>query len=108
MTALSPRIAGLVTGWWHARAGEIAEHRFLDSPQVTAAEIIETLGQRTAERCCGRPIIAVFWVSRARGAGRAGGSGTQDRCLADAIVRRRALGRFWATAHRTDLSGLQE
>jgi hypothetical protein len=48
-----------VTGWWHARAGEIAEHRFLDSPQVTAAEIIETLGQRTAERCCGRRIIAV-------------------------------------------------
>jgi hypothetical protein len=41
------------------RAGEIAAHRFLDSPQVTAAEIIETLGQRTGERCCGRRIIAV-------------------------------------------------
>jgi hypothetical protein len=48
-----------VRGWWHARAGEIAAHRFFDSPQVTAAEIIETLGPRTAERCFGRRIIAL-------------------------------------------------
>jgi Transposase DDE domain len=41
------------------RAGEIAAHRFLDSPRVSAAEIIETLGRRTGERCCGRRIIAV-------------------------------------------------
>jgi len=41
------------------RAGEIAAHRFLDSPQVSAAEIIATLGQRTGERCRGRRIIAV-------------------------------------------------
>jgi Transposase DDE domain len=41
------------------RAGEIAAHRFLDSPQVSAAEIIETLGQRTGERCRARRIIAV-------------------------------------------------
>jgi hypothetical protein len=36
------------------RAEEIAAHRFLDSPRVSAAEIIETLGRRTGERCCGR------------------------------------------------------
>jgi hypothetical protein len=41
------------------RAGEIAAHRFLDSPQVTAEEIIETLARRTGERCHGRRIIAV-------------------------------------------------
>jgi len=41
------------------RAGEIAAHRFLDAPQVSAAEIIATLGQRTGERCRGRRIIAV-------------------------------------------------
>jgi hypothetical protein len=29
------------------RAGEIAAHRFLDAPQVTAAEIIATLARRT-------------------------------------------------------------
>jgi hypothetical protein len=37
----------------------MAAHRFLDSPQVMAAEIIERLGQRAAERCRGRRIIAV-------------------------------------------------
>ena len=41
------------------RAGEIAAHRFLDSPRVSAAEIIGTLGRRTGERCRGRRIIAV-------------------------------------------------
>jgi hypothetical protein len=41
------------------RAGEIAAHRLLDSPQVTVAEMIETLGQRTGEHCRGRAIIAV-------------------------------------------------
>src|SRR5260370_44264 len=41
------------------RAGEIAAHRFLDSPRVSAAEIIETLGRCTGERCRGRRIIAV-------------------------------------------------
>ncbi len=41
------------------RAGEIAAHRFLDSPRVSAAEIIGTLGRRTGERCGGRRIIAV-------------------------------------------------
>ena len=41
------------------RAGEIAAHRFLDSPRVSAAKIIGTLGRRTGERCRGRRIIAV-------------------------------------------------
>ena len=41
------------------RAGEIAAHRFLDSPRVSAVEIIETLGRCTGERCRGRRIIAV-------------------------------------------------
>jgi hypothetical protein len=41
------------------RAGEIAAHRFLDSPRVSSTEIIETLGRRTGERCRGRRIIAV-------------------------------------------------
>src|SRR5260370_36813270 len=40
------------------RAGEIAAHRFLDSPRVSAAEIIETLGRCTGERCRGRRVIA--------------------------------------------------
>ena len=39
------------------RAGEIAAHRFLDAPQVTADEIIATLARRTAEACRGRRII---------------------------------------------------
>ncbi|MEI9982209.1 MAG: IS4 family transposase [Aliidongia sp.] len=41
------------------RAGEIAAHRFLSSPEVTPAEIIETLSERTAARCAGRTIVAV-------------------------------------------------
>ena len=41
------------------RAGEIARTGFSNSPRVSAAEIIETLGRRTGERCCGRRIIAV-------------------------------------------------
>jgi len=41
------------------RAGEIASHRFLDSPRVSAAEIVGTLGRRTGELCRGRRIIAV-------------------------------------------------
>lgn len=40
------------------RAGEIAAHRFLSSPEVTPAEIIETLSERTAARCAGRTIVA--------------------------------------------------
>ena len=40
------------------RAGEMAAHRFLASPAVTAREIIETIGMRTGERCRGRRIIA--------------------------------------------------
>jgi hypothetical protein len=39
------------------RAGEIAAPRFLDAPQVTAAEIIARLARRTGERCRGRRVI---------------------------------------------------
>ncbi len=40
------------------RAGEIAVHRFLSSPEVTAAEIIQTVGVRTGEQCRGLRIVA--------------------------------------------------
>ena len=40
------------------RAGEIAVHRFLDSPEVRAEEIVATLGARTGEHCRGRRIVA--------------------------------------------------
>jgi hypothetical protein len=40
------------------RAGEIAAHRFLSSPEVTAEEIIETVSARTGELCRGRRIVA--------------------------------------------------
>ncbi len=39
------------------RAGEIAAHRFLSSPEVTKEEIIETIGVRTGERCRGLRIV---------------------------------------------------
>ena len=41
------------------RAGEMAVHRFLDSPEVTADEIIATVGARTAAACAGRRIVAI-------------------------------------------------
>jgi hypothetical protein len=41
------------------RAGEMAVHRFLDRPEVTAAEILATLGERTARTCRGRRIVLV-------------------------------------------------
>jgi Transposase DDE domain len=40
------------------RAGEMAAHRFLDSPHVTHEEILATAGQRTASACAGRRIVA--------------------------------------------------
>ena len=40
------------------RAGEMSAHRFLTSPHVTAEEIIETAGTRTASACIGRRIVA--------------------------------------------------
>jgi hypothetical protein len=53
------------------RAGEMAAHRFLDSPAVTAPEIIETLGMRTGERCQGRRIIAAQDTTEINFSGRA-------------------------------------
>jgi hypothetical protein len=53
------------------RAGEMAAHRFLASPAVTAPEIIETLGVRTGERCRGRRIIAAQDTTEINFSGRA-------------------------------------
>jgi len=53
------------------RAGEMAAHRFLASPAVTALEIIETLGMRTGERCRGRRIIAAQDTTEINFSGRA-------------------------------------
>jgi hypothetical protein len=53
------------------RAGEIAAHRFLDSPQVGAAEIIATLSGRTGERCQGQRIIVAQDTTEINFSGRA-------------------------------------
>jgi Transposase DDE domain len=53
------------------RAGEIAAHRFLDSPQVRAGEIIETLAQRTAEACRGRRVVVAQDTTEINFSGRA-------------------------------------
>lgn len=53
------------------RAGEIAAHRFLDSPQVRAEEIIETLAQRTAQACHGRRVIVAQDTTEINFSGRA-------------------------------------
>ncbi len=53
------------------RAGEMAAHRFLASPAVTAVEIIETLGMRTGKRCRGRRIIAAQDTTEINFSGRA-------------------------------------
>jgi hypothetical protein len=53
------------------RAGEMAAHRFLASPAVSALEIIETFGMRTGERCRGRRIIAAQDTTEINFSGRA-------------------------------------
>jgi hypothetical protein len=53
------------------RAGEIAAHRFLDSPQVSADEIIETLARRTAEACRGRQVVVAQDTTEINFSGRA-------------------------------------
>src|SRR5271169_1746988 len=53
------------------RAGEIAAHRFLDSPQVSAGEIIATLSGRTGERCHGQRIIVAQDTTEINFSGRA-------------------------------------
>jgi len=40
------------------RAGELSAHRFLGSVHVTAEEILQTAGRRTAAACAGRRIVA--------------------------------------------------
>lgn len=41
------------------RAGEMAVHRFLSSPYVSVASIVETLASRTGEQCAGRRVVAI-------------------------------------------------
>ena len=41
------------------RAGEVAIQRFLSSPYVTVDSLIETVANRTAQRCKGRKVLAV-------------------------------------------------
>jgi Transposase DDE domain len=41
------------------RAGEMAVHRFLSSPYVSAERIVETLAARTAAQCAGRHVLVV-------------------------------------------------
>jgi hypothetical protein len=53
------------------RAGEIAAHRFLDSPQVSAEEIITTLSEGTGERCHGQRIIVAQDTTEINFSGRA-------------------------------------
>jgi hypothetical protein len=53
------------------RAGEIAAHRFLDSAQVSAGEIIETLARRTGAACRGRRVIVAQDTTEINFCGRA-------------------------------------
>jgi hypothetical protein len=53
------------------RAGEIAAHRFLDSRQVSAEEIIATLSRRTGERCRGQRIVVAQDTTEINFSGRA-------------------------------------
>ena len=52
------------------RAGEMAIHRFLSSPYVSAQNIVATLSARTAEQCRRRRILAVQDTSEINFAGR--------------------------------------
>jgi DDE family transposase len=57
------------------RAGEIRLTRFLRNPEVTPAEMLGEAAQRTAQRCMGRPVLAIqdTTVLRSRGGGGGGG-----------------------------------
>lgn len=53
------------------RAGEMMVHRFLSSPAVGVAEVVETVAARTAAACAGRRIVAVQDTTEVNFAGRA-------------------------------------
>lgn len=59
ITALSPWDPGLVRGLVARSGGGDCGAPFFRFAAGDGAEIIETLGPRTAERCCSRRIIAV-------------------------------------------------
>ena len=52
------------------RAGERAAHRFLSSPHVDVACIVDTLAERTAAQCVGRRVLAVQDTTEINFAGR--------------------------------------
>jgi len=66
------------------RAGEVAVHRFLGSPQVSPGELIEEFAERTGQAALGRAVVAVQDTTEINFAGRAasrhglgpGGDGT--------------------------------
>src|SRR5215467_5597639 len=58
---------------WFYRAGEMAAHRFLDSPYVTPQEILNTAAGRTAAACCGRRIVAAQDTTEINFSGRSRG-----------------------------------
>jgi len=62
-----------ITDLSDTRAEEIGFHRFLDSPQVSWAEILETAGRRTGAACQGRRVLAIQDTTEINFAGRAAG-----------------------------------
>jgi hypothetical protein len=55
------------------RAGEISDHRFLDSRYVTPEEILKTAAERTASACAGRRIVAAQDTTEINFSGRSRG-----------------------------------
>jgi hypothetical protein len=55
------------------RAGEMAAHRYLSSPYVSAEAIVDGLQERTASACAGRRIVAVQDTTEINFAGRSAG-----------------------------------
>jgi len=62
-----------ITDLSDTRAEEIGFHRFLDSPQVSCTEILETAGRRTGEACRGRRVLAIQDTTEINFAGRSAG-----------------------------------
>lgn len=62
-----------ITDLSDTRAEEIGFHRFLDSPQVSWPEILETAGRRTGAACQGRRVLAIQDTTEINFAGRAAG-----------------------------------
>src|SRR5215472_12066982 len=76
------------------RAGEMAAHRFLDSPHVTPQEILNTAADRTAAACSGRRIVAAQDTTEIISVDDLGGAKVSDQ---QAMGRRRdsSAMRWW-------------